>query len=378
MAMYTLESAAADPLVIRAVHAATANIQAPVAALQAAAMETLDRAMEDAKATIEKSAKEASEKMEEIMKISVHKAAVQLVMGIQGAMERKQNDSMRVVERRQLKSDCGYAVVAPEFLTQCDGTPRLCKASSAIIQNPMTRYDAYMAQAWDCYGDCVVVHVDYKHGKPPFNAWHTKQVPIVGLRAKLTPEYQEILWHVAQKMDASYLRDIFDKYHPCSSEIEQLQRLKLECAKKEELLVVRENDCILREARLGDLEKELKENALREANESVKELLQKNHHQELCLSAREQLLAKNRDASEREYESATLRLKAAKAAEVVIAIKEENVKASEEQLLTTTEANRKLASFALALKELIQELSAIPELPAPMLTKCVTLLAQGQ
>jgi hypothetical protein len=70
-------------------------------------------------------------------------------------------------------------------------------------------------QIWDAYGDCLwkiswappVTWAWPKNGAAPIEVW----------RLKLTREYQEIMWAVAQKMDAAFLRPIFDRYNPRST-----------------------------------------------------------------------------------------------------------------------------------------------------------------
>jgi hypothetical protein len=53
------------------------------------------------------------------------------------------------------------------------------------------------------------------------------------MRPKLTLEYQEIMWAVAQQMDASFLRPIFDKYNPRATQTADLARRARELAARE-------------------------------------------------------------------------------------------------------------------------------------------------
>jgi hypothetical protein len=77
-------------------------------------------------------------------------------------------------------------------------------------------------QQWDVYGDtCLLKHTSYppqfaddRDRPPTVEVLGRAFAPPIGGRAKLTREYQEIMWAVAPVMDASFLRPIFDRYNP--------------------------------------------------------------------------------------------------------------------------------------------------------------------
>jgi myosin heavy subunit len=194
-------------------------------------------------------------------------------------------------------------------------------------------------QAWDPYGDCVLqTRTDNPSaGRNLDIDWRTVMAPAIGHRAKLTPEYQEILWMIASHIDASFLRGIFDKYAPAVEERRRrleryqqsrcaIQERELNCAARERICTERGDDLKQQKVRLEAREIQLKDQDTRlkareaqlEAREAQLEAREAqletraqaaNKHQEevesTCRTAAARLSAAARRASSREAEIAT-------------------------------------------------------------------------
>jgi len=220
MAHYTVETAKVDPLVEKAVAAASAGIRGPLSLLQAKATTVLERATADANRMIVEAAAAASAEMEEMMRDAVRNAAVGLAADFRMINESK-NYSDVTADLEPYINPASRLNGGPMYLTRKDGINSECKSSyTVMIQDCDYNGWVLTIQAWDHYGDCVLLDKCRNYGNLD---WSTYKVPAIGMRAKLTPEYQDILWEVAKKMDASFLRPIFDKYHPSAPELERLQ-----------------------------------------------------------------------------------------------------------------------------------------------------------
>jgi hypothetical protein len=126
-------------------------------------------------------------------------------------------------------------ITVPNALPGPCGDPARPPASMAAIPwlGSRSRYalnrEVYVWQQWDAYGDvCLYKYTQYypsAHGvSEPLLIRTSPLAPSIIGRSKLTREYQEIMLAVAQKMDASFLRPIFDKYNSHSGGVAPRER----------------------------------------------------------------------------------------------------------------------------------------------------------
>ncbi len=158
-----------------------------------------------------------------------------------------------------------YRVVLSPALCRVNVPNGLAGPAMSIARIMWPAHDPYSPthvwQQWDVYGDtCLLKHTSYppqfaddRDRPPTVEVLGRAFAPPIDGRAKLTREYQEIMWAVAPVMDASFLRPIFDRYNPRAPAV----------AAADASLASRKAELDAREAKLDARDAELREHIAR-------------------------------------------------------------------------------------------------------------------
>jgi hypothetical protein len=271
---YTEKTAELDPIVQVAVSAACRDATGPLQTMQAKSHAAIELATKAALLAADESAAALSIEINALIRAQTHAAATEIAHAF-AALRESKTDTLAEPEDdlppfREPQAYCKgsgvwpygalHDIIFPAALPRV--TPISAPLSVAVWpynaqrHSPHISQSVFECQAWDVYGDCgvweyvrdgmgmtpICARTPFTRGDCRGEIVYRHMFPEVGMRPKLTREYQEIMWAVAQKMDASFLRPIFDKYNPRAAQHVALQARERVVDDRETAVAARERD----------------------------------------------------------------------------------------------------------------------------------------
>ncbi len=235
---YTEKTAELDPIVQAAVSAACRDAIGPMQVMQAKSYAAIELATKAAHLAADESAAALSIEINALIRAQTHAAATEIAHAFTALRESKTDTLVEPDE--DLPPHVGFPL-SSTMAPGCSLPSRNWSIAALESHHPAGGgWGSHTLQFWNIYGDTMrgVQAADPHH---PYLSVGGSCSPI-GMRPKLTREYQEIMWAVAQKMDASFLRPIFDKYNPRAAQHVALQARERAVSERETAVAARERD----------------------------------------------------------------------------------------------------------------------------------------